>query len=81
MLNKAIQETGASKEPNVEAHREVGENHGIRPFQAAGLQPVRQEDPTNNLENICSLDDTDDEDNADELEESEGTTTKEAIDR
>ena len=44
----------------------------MRPFQSPGLQPVRLEDPTNNLENTCDLDDTDDEDNADELEESGG---------
>ena len=43
----------------------------MRPFQAAGLQPVRP-GGSNNLENICGLDDTDDEDNADELEESGG---------
>ena len=35
-------------------------------------QPVRPEDPTNNLGNICGLDDTDDEDDADELCESGG---------
>ena len=34
-------------------------------------QPVRPEDPTNNLENIWGFDDTDDEVNADELEEPE----------
>ena len=48
----------------------------MRPFQAAVLQPVKPEDPTNNLENICGLDDTDDEDNADELEESGGMTAR-----
>ena len=39
----------------------------MRSFQTAGRQPVRQEDPTNNLEKICGLDDTDDEDDANEL--------------
>ena len=48
----------------------VGENHGMRSFQAAGFQPVRPKNRTNNLENICGLDDTDGEDNADELGES-----------
>ena len=39
-------------------HREVGENHGMRSFQAAGFQPVRPENRSNNLENICGFDDT-----------------------
>ena len=44
----------------------------MRSLQAAGFQPVRPENRTNNLENICGLDDTDEEDNADELGESGG---------
>ena len=44
----------------------------MRSFQTAGCQPVRPENPTNNLENICGLDNTDDEDNADGLGESGG---------
>ena len=44
----------------------------MRSFQAAGFQPVRPENRTNNLENICGLDDTDDEEDADELGESGG---------
>ena len=42
------------------------------PFKRPGFQPARGEDPTNNHENICGLDDMDDEDNADELVESGG---------
>ena len=43
----------------------------MRSFQAAGFQPVRPQDRTNNLEKICGLDGTDDdEENADELGES-----------
>ena len=81
VLNKAIQEISAKKRAHVEARNygaitdtEVGENHGMRPFQAARLQPVRPEDPTINLENICGLDDTDD--NTDELRESGGTRAR-----
>ena len=45
----------------------VGENHGMRSFQAAGFQPARPENRTCNLENICGLEDMDDEENASEL--------------
>ena len=80
MWNKEIHEISAKKRAAVEARdygaitdtERFGEKHGMRPFQAAGLQPVRPKDPTNNLENICGLDDTDDEDVADELGESGG---------
>ena len=48
-VDKAIQEISAKQRAIVKAiglrsnhkHRDVGENHGMRPFQAAGLQPVR----------------------------------------
>ena len=45
----------------------------MRSFQAAGFQPVRPQNPTNNVEKQSrGLDDTDDEENADELGESGG---------
>ena len=44
----------------------------MRSFQAAGFQPVRPQNRTNNFENICGLDDMDDEENTDELGESGG---------
>ena len=85
ILNKAIQEIIAKKRAAVEVRgfgaitdtERLVRIMGCDPFRRpAGFQPVRLENRTNNLENICGLDDTDDEDNADELGESGGVRAR-----
>ena len=85
MLNKAIQEICVKKKAAVEArdHGAITDSErfvrfmGCDPFRRPGSSPQdRRTEQTNNLENICGLDDTDDEESEDELAESGGVRAR-----
>ena len=85
MLNRAIQEMCVKKKAAVEArdHGAITDTErfvrimGCDPFRRPGFSPQdRRTEQTNNVENICGLDDTDDEESEDELTESGGVRAR-----